>query len=214
MNRTFSLCLAAVLVAGSALAQTAQPAPQPPAKPKAGTIIDRPDSGTITDRAGADSGACARPGHPAAGHGQAGQRIERFEAVGNTTVASDTIRVYLGVNPGEPYDPAALQRNFLNLWQTGLFDDIRIETDNAPNGGVIVRAVVKERPRIGSVEYRGNKELNAAKITEQLEQGQDRPARRQHPRADARPPRRRVDQEGVLRGRIRRRHRRHHRSKT
>ena len=73
------------------------------------------------------------------------------------------------MNPGDPYDPAALQRNFLNLWQTGLFDDIRIETDNAPNGGVIVRAIVKERPRIGAVEYRGNKELNAAKITEQLE---------------------------------------------
>ena len=73
------------------------------------------------------------------------------------------------MNPGESYDPAALQRNFLNLWQTGLFDDIRIETDNAPNGGIIVRAVVKERPRIGAVEYRGNKELNAAKITEQLD---------------------------------------------
>ncbi|MBV8543151.1 MAG: outer membrane protein assembly factor BamA [Acidobacteria bacterium] len=165
MNRTFSLCLAAVLVAGSALAQTAQPAPQPPPKPKAGTIIDRPDSGTITSEPSATPApATALPGTPAAG-----QRIERFEAVGNVSVASDTIRVYLGVNPGEPYDAAALQRNFLNLWQTGLFDDIRIETDNAPSGGVIVRAVVKERPRIGAVEYRGNKELNAAKITEQLD---------------------------------------------
>src|SRR5436305_1886963 len=164
MNRTFSLCLTAVLIAGSALAQTA-PAPQPPPKPKAGTIIDRPDSGKITS----EPTTAPAPVTPPPGTAAAGQRIERFEAVGNTTVASDTIRVYLGVNPGEPYDPAALQRNFLNLWQTGLFDDIRIETDNAPNGGVIVRAVVKERPRIGAVEYRGNKELNAAKITEQLE---------------------------------------------
>jgi outer membrane protein insertion porin family len=169
MNRTFSICLASVLIAGSALAQTAQPAPQPPAKPKAGTIIDRPDSGRITSEPALTPAPAPAPATPQSGTAQAGQRIERFEAVGNTSVASDTIRVYLGVNPGDPYDPAALQRNFLNLWQTGLFDDIRLETDNAPNGGVIVRAVVKERPRIGAVEYRGNKELNAAKITEQLD---------------------------------------------
>jgi outer membrane protein insertion porin family len=169
MNRTFSLCLTAVLVAGSALAQTAQPAPQPPPQPKAGTIIDRPDSGTITSEPSATPVPAPAAAAPRPGTSAAGQRIERFEAVGNVSVASDTIRVYLGVNPGDPYDPAALQRNFLNLWQTGLFDDIRIETDNAPSGGVIVRAVVKERPRIGAVEYRGNKELNAAKITEQLD---------------------------------------------
>src|SRR5476651_1378378 len=60
---------------------------------------------------------------------QAGEVIERFEVVGNTTVASDTIRVYLGVNPGDPYNPDALQKNFLNLWQTGLFDDIKLESD-------------------------------------------------------------------------------------
>src|SRR3954451_8661718 len=167
MNRTFSLFLAAVLVAGSSLAQTAPPAQEPPAKPKAGTIIDRPDSGRISTEPTASPAPA--PTTPRPGTAATGQRIERFEAVGNTTVASDTIRVYLGVNPGDPYDPAALQRNFLNLWQTGLFDDIRIEPDTAANGGIIVRAVVKERPRIGAVEYRGNKELNASKITEQLD---------------------------------------------
>ncbi|HEV7572554.1 MAG TPA: outer membrane protein assembly factor BamA [Thermoanaerobaculia bacterium] len=168
MNRTFSLCLTAVLVAGSALAQTAPPVP-PPDQPKAGTIIDRPDAGKITSEPALTPAPAPSSVTPQAGTPQTGKRIERFEAVGNTSVASDTIRVYLSVNPGEPYDPAALQRNFLNLWQTGLFDDIRIETDNGPNGGVIVRVVVKERPRIGAVEYRGNKELNAAKITEQLD---------------------------------------------
>src|SRR5438477_6538977 len=105
MNRTFSLCLAAVLVAGSAVAQTAQPAPQPPPKPKAGTIIDRPDSGKITSEPVATPAPTPAPATPRAGTAQAGQRIERFEAVGNTSVASDTIRVYLGVNPGDAYDP-------------------------------------------------------------------------------------------------------------
>ncbi|HXI13077.1 MAG TPA: outer membrane protein assembly factor BamA [Thermoanaerobaculia bacterium] len=98
----------------------------------------------------------------------AGQKIERFEVIGNTSVASDTIRVYLGISPGEVYDPAALQRNFLNLWQTGLFDDIKIEGERG-DGGVVVKVTVQERPRIGAVEYRGNKSLTATKIGEALE---------------------------------------------
>ncbi|MGA7614573.1 MAG: outer membrane protein assembly factor BamA [Thermoanaerobaculia bacterium] len=98
----------------------------------------------------------------------AGQPVERFEVVGNSSVAADTIRVYLGVVPGEPYNPTAIQKNFLNLWQTGLFDDIRIEAEKGEKG-VIVKAIVKERPRIGSVLYKGNKNLTVAKIQEALE---------------------------------------------
>ncbi len=154
MNRIAAIAVAA-LIATSAAAQTDQTT-----KPKPGSIIDRPDAGRIT--------AAPTP-VPATPTPSSGERVERFEAVGNTSVASDTIRVYLGINPGEPFNPDAVQKNFLNLWQTGLFDDIRIETEKGTSGGVIVRAVVKERPRIGSVEFRGNKDLNAAKINEALE---------------------------------------------
>ena len=152
------------------MAQSTTTTPQQPERPRPGTILDRPGTGRITDAPAAPTTPApqaARP-QPSGAEPLAGQPVERFEAVGNATVASDTIRVYLGVTPGEAYDPAALQRNFQNLWQTGLFDDIRLEADRGDTG-VIVRAVVKERPRIGSVEYRGNKELATAKITEALE---------------------------------------------
>ena len=176
MNRLLATTLAGALLVGGADAQTTpanppqQTPPQPP-KPKAGTILDRPNSGGITDVPITTTPPPTTP-KPTTVTGPApalaGQKIERFEAVGNTSVASDTIRVYLGIVPGEPYNPELLQRNFLNLWQTGLFDDIRIEADRGQSG-VIVRAIVKERPRIGSVEYRGNKELQTSKITEQLD---------------------------------------------
>jgi outer membrane protein insertion porin family len=162
MTRLLAISLAA-LISGTAAAQT-QPEPQTP-KPKPGTIVPRPDSGRIVTEPTAP--ATTTTPRPTTGE-LAGQPVERFEAVGNTTVASDTIRVYLGITPGEPYSPELIQKNFLNLWQTGLFDDIRIEADRGERG-VIVRAIVKERPRIGSVEYRGNKELNTTKINEALE---------------------------------------------
>ncbi|MEO8036758.1 MAG: POTRA domain-containing protein, partial [Acidobacteriota bacterium] len=156
MTRLLSIFVAVALI-GSAPAW-AQSAPAPPQKPKPGTILDTPTTGRITD-------APSTATQQVAG---SGERIERFEAVGNTSVASDTIRVYLGINPGESYSPEQIQKNFSNLWQTGLFDDIRIETEKGTNG-IVVRAVVKERPRIGSVEFRGNKELATAKINEALE---------------------------------------------
>jgi len=171
--RTSSTFLALALFCASANAQTT-PAPQPPEKPRPGTILEAPGSGRISDApATPKPPAPAPPAKPSTSksvdpNSLAGQPIERFEAVGNTSVASDTIRVYLGVAPGETFNPAALQKNFLNLWQTGLFDDITLEVDKGDTG-VIVRAIVKERPRIGAVEYRGNKELTAAKIGEALE---------------------------------------------
>jgi outer membrane protein insertion porin family len=174
MNRYLTTMFVVSLYGGMAIAQTttdprstaaSQPAPPAQKQPhKPGEILDS-GSGRITD---APAAPPAAPPAAKTTSALAGQKVERFEAVGNTSVASDTIRVYLGVVPGDPYDPAALQRNFLNLWQTGLFDDIRLEADRGDTG-VIVRAVVKERPRIGSVEYRGNKELTTAKITEALE---------------------------------------------
>src|SRR4029077_20395870 len=103
MNRIAAIALAA-LVAVSATAQT------DPQKPKPGTIIDRPEAARITE---------PTP-EPAKSAPVTGGTIERFEAVGNTSVASDTIRVYLGINPGEPYNAAAIEKNFLSLWQTGL----------------------------------------------------------------------------------------------
>jgi outer membrane protein insertion porin family len=150
--------LVILAVAGRTMRAQTAPAQERP-RPRPGVILDKPATGTITDA----------PEPPKPEEQVEGQVVERFEAVGNVSVASDTIRVYLGISPGDAYLPADIQRNFLNLWQTGLFDDIRVEVEPGDAGGVVVRAIVKERPRIGAVEFRGNKELNQTKVNEALE---------------------------------------------
>jgi outer membrane protein insertion porin family len=154
-----TVMLGIVLLSGTvARAQsTTQQQPQTPPPQRPGTILDSPSGGRITE-------APVAPQQDEL----TGEIVEAFEAVGNSSVASDTIRVYLGIVPGEAYNADAIQRNFMNLWQTGLFDDIRIDTERGQRG-VIVRVTVKERPRIGAVEFRGNKELNNQKINEALE---------------------------------------------
>jgi outer membrane protein insertion porin family len=165
MNRIRSFALTTALtLAATAQAQTT---PQPPERPKPGTIIESPSGGRITEAPNAPPPATPTPAVPATGP-LAGRNIERFEVVGNASVASDTIRVYLGIQPGDVYSPETIQRNFTNLWQTGLFDDIRVEAVPGDTG-VIVRAIVKERPRIGAVDFRGNKTLQTQKINEALE---------------------------------------------
>jgi outer membrane protein insertion porin family len=152
--------LLALTFFGTSIGQAQSTTQQQPQRPRPGTILDTPSSGRITD-------APATPPKPTPGD-LAGKVVERFEVVGNSSVASDTIRIYLGVIPGDPYQPAEIQKNFLNLWQTGLFDDIRVDAEQGERG-VVVKATVKERPRIGAVEYRGNKELQTGKITEALD---------------------------------------------
>ena len=152
--------LLVVLMSGTPNWAQTTPTPDRP-RPRPGTILETPETGRITDAPVQQK--------PAPATGQlAGQAIERFEVVGNASVASDTIRVYLGISPGDAYNPDDIRKNFANLWQTGLFDDIKVEAERGDTG-VVVRAIVKERPRIGAVEFRGNKELATAKITEALE---------------------------------------------
>ncbi len=153
--------LALLLLAGTVARAQTTTTQQEPTRPRPGSILETPAAGRITD--------APPPPQTVRPTGElTGQVVERFEAVGNNSVASDTIRVYLGISPGDPFSPEAIQRNFVNLWQTGLFDDIRVEYEQGDTG-VVVRVIVKERPRVGSVEFRGNKELTSAKITEGFE---------------------------------------------
>jgi outer membrane protein insertion porin family len=153
----FPLMLAAA-VAFASVVQAQSVEEQERQQPRPGTILESPGTGRITDA----------PLPPQPQSQPTGQTIETFEVVGNRSVAKDTIRVYLGINPGDPYDPELLRRNFVNLWQTGLFDDIRIESEPGETG-VVVKAIIQERPRIGAVEFRGNKELTQQKINEALD---------------------------------------------
>ncbi len=168
MNRLPSLSLAVLLAAATTALQAQTTEQKPPQRPKPGSILETPSGGGRITDAPLSKPVTMAPVSKNAGE-LAGLKVDRFEAVGNASVASDTIRVYLGILPGEPYNPDLVQHNFLNLWQTGLFDDIRIEAEKGEQGGVVVRVIVKERPRIGSVEYRGNKDLATNKITEQLD---------------------------------------------
>ena len=67
--------------------------------------------------------------------------------------------------PGDVYDPAGLERDFNSLWNSGYFDDLRIERE-ASSKGWILHVYVKEKPTIREIKYIG---LNAVSQSDVLD---------------------------------------------
>jgi outer membrane protein insertion porin family len=82
--------------------------------------------------------------------------VEDIEFRGARRVPQDTMRALIFSKKGDRYDPEALHRDFLALWNTGRFDDIRIEMV-AGAAGWILRFVVVERRTVRSIRYEGTK---------------------------------------------------------
>jgi outer membrane protein insertion porin family len=85
--------------------------------------------------------------------------------IGNRRIPKDSILARLYSRPGDAYDPAVVERDFNSLWNTGYFDDVRIEkVDTA--ACVQLNVYVRERPTIREILYKG---LNAVTESDVLE---------------------------------------------
>src|SRR5579862_9836088 len=79
--------------------------------------------------------------------------IELIEFRGARRVPQDTLRAQIFTKKGDVYSEETLHRDFMALWNTGRFDDIRLETEPGTNG-LIVRFVLTERRVVRSIKYR------------------------------------------------------------
>ena len=98
-----------------------------------------------------------------------GQVIEAFEFRGAKRVPQDTLKALIISKPGDNYAEETLRRDFMILWNTGRFDDIRLETEPG-RSGLIVRFVVTERRVIRSIEYPGAKSVTVSEILDRFKE--------------------------------------------
>ena len=96
--------------------------------------------------------------------------IEQIVIHGNRRIPADTIRARMFTRPGEIYDQQALERDFNSLWNTGYFDDLRIEREASPKGWII-HVYVKEKPTIREIKYVG---LNSVSQSDVLDKFKER----------------------------------------
>ena len=96
--------------------------------------------------------------------------VEGIEFRGSRRVPADTLRALIYTRTGDPYNEEALHRDFLALWNTNRFDDIRLETETGEHGGAIIRFVLTERPVIRTINYDGNKSVSTSEILDRFKE--------------------------------------------
>jgi len=95
--------------------------------------------------------------------------VGEIKIVGASTINEDTVEYYLGVAKGDPYDAAAVAKNFHRFWDSGLVEDITVEAEEMAPGQVRLIITVKERPKVTEWAFEGNKKLSTSTIREKLE---------------------------------------------
>jgi len=91
--------------------------------------------------------------------------IEQIRVIGNRRIPKETVLARLFTHPGDTYDPLSIERDFNSLWNTGYFDDLRIEREDSEKG-IILNVYLREKPNIREINYKG---LNAVSQSDVLD---------------------------------------------
>ncbi len=93
------------------------------------------------------------------------QTLCPVQVIGNRRIPKESVLARLYSRPGDAYDSALVERDFNSLWNTGYFDDVRIERVNDPSCVQLI-VYVREKPTIREINYQG---LNAISVSDILD---------------------------------------------
>jgi outer membrane protein insertion porin family len=96
--------------------------------------------------------------------------IEAIEFRGSRRVPQDTLRAMIFSRKGDVYSEDTLRRDFMALWNTNRFDDIRLETERGDQGGLIIRFVLTERRMVRNITYPGLKSASVSDVLDRLKE--------------------------------------------
>jgi outer membrane protein insertion porin family len=93
--------------------------------------------------------------------------IESIEIRGLKALSEETLLYYLKLEPGQPLDEEALDRNIKELWGRNLVDDVEIESFPTP-AGVRLQITIAERPVLRSIDYEGLKRITKTDLQDKM----------------------------------------------
>lgn len=173
------VCLLCTFISGLTYAQQT-PAPQqpgqqtPPPKPApakpANPFEAVPEATEPTKPEAPKQTAPAKPSAAQAGaEAPPDDVIELVEFRGSRRVPQDTLRALIATRKGDKFDSEMLRRDFLALWNTGRFDDIKLEREPGKTGWII-RFVLVERRMVRTIKYDGNKSVTVSEILDRFKE--------------------------------------------
>ena len=95
------------------------------------------------------------------------EKVVSVEITGNKRIESDAIKRIIKTKPGDIYLSKSLSDDLKAVFAMGYFDDIRIEAEDTPDGKKII-FIVKEKPTIRVIRFKGNKVFKEDKLKENL----------------------------------------------
>ena len=84
------------------------------------------------------------------------------QVIGNRRIPKESVLARLFSRQGDTYDAATVERDFNSLWNTGYFENVRIERVDTPKCVQLV-IYVREKPTIREINYKG---LNAVSLSD------------------------------------------------
>ncbi|HSY60034.1 MAG TPA: POTRA domain-containing protein, partial [Terriglobales bacterium] len=95
--------------------------------------------------------------------------VSEIDVTGNRRIPKETILARIFTKPGDIYDPAALERDFNSLWNTGYFEDVKFVREQTPKGWRII-VQVKEKPTIREINYLGLSSVSNSDVLDRFKQ--------------------------------------------
>ncbi|OYW10181.1 MAG: outer membrane protein assembly factor BamA, partial [Rhodospirillales bacterium 12-71-4] len=89
--------------------------------------------------------------------------VRAIDVTGNQRIEADTIRSYMLLQPGDPFDADRLDRSLRTLFATGLFQDVTVARD-----GDRIRVAVQENPIVNRVAFEGNSKVSDDVLTPEV----------------------------------------------
>lgn len=93
-----------------------------------------------------------------------GGSVRDIRVEGIQRIEASTVRSYLTIQPGDPFDPDRIDRSLKALFNTGLFADVTLKRD----GDVLVVAVV-ENPIINRIAFEGNRRIEKENLEKEIQ---------------------------------------------
>jgi outer membrane protein insertion porin family len=93
--------------------------------------------------------------------------IDQIRVIGNRRIPKETILARLFTHPGDTYDPISIERDFNSLWNTGYFEDLRIEREDTEKG-IILNVFVREKPTIRDIKYNGLSSITVSDVLDRF----------------------------------------------
>ncbi len=95
--------------------------------------------------------------------------IEKIVLEGNERLTQKAFLALTSLRVGEPYDKARVIKAFHKIWESGLLDNLSIDSKPGKTG-VILTFHIKERPILASIDYTGSKTLTSTTVLDKIKE--------------------------------------------